>query len=188
MKKVLVTIVALFLFAGFSQAQKKMYGNIGATIALPMGTFGDFAGVGIGGSAQFEMEFMPQLLGVASAGYIKWGGKDATILGANYSYSYSAVPVLVGAKYYFMPTGGFYGQAMLGMYFFSSSVDVPTSTVGGVVIGGSTSASTSDFALSLGAGYELPLSPKLTLDLGGAFLLISDSNNIVARVGVKFGL
>ena len=41
-----------------------------------MGNFGDVAGTGIGGTAQFEMQFMPQLLGTATAGYIKWGGKD----------------------------------------------------------------------------------------------------------------
>jgi len=184
MKKVLVTIVALFLFVGVSQAQKKMYGNVGVTVALPMGTFGDFAGTGIGGSAQFEMEFMPQLLGTASVGYIKWGGKDF----GTFSYSYSAVPVLVGAKYFFMPAGGFYGQAQLGLYFFSADVTVPAVSVGGFSFGGSAGGSSSDFAFSIGAGYELPLSPKLMLDLGGAFLLISDSNNIVVRAGAKFGL
>ena len=39
MKKVLVTIVALFLFVGISQAQNKMYLNIGGNVALPMGRF-----------------------------------------------------------------------------------------------------------------------------------------------------
>ena len=37
MKKVLVTIVALFLFVGFSQAQNKMYGNVGVNVASTNG-------------------------------------------------------------------------------------------------------------------------------------------------------
>ena len=37
MKKVLVTIVALFLFVGISQAQNKMYGNIGGNVATANG-------------------------------------------------------------------------------------------------------------------------------------------------------
>ena len=188
MKKVLVTIVALFLFVGISQAQNKMYGNVGVNVMLPMGSFGDGAGTGIGGTAQFEMQFMPQLLGTASAGYIKWGGKDQTILGSKYSYSISAVPILVGAKYYFMPSGGFYGQAQLGLFFFSTSVDAPAVSTTFGTFGGSSSASSSEFTFAFGAGYELPLSPKLMLDLGGSFLLISNSNNIGLRAGVKFGL
>ena len=76
MKKVLITIVALFLFVGISQAQNKMWLNIGGNVLLPMGDFADVAGVGFGGTAQFEMEFMPQLLGTATIGYFMWGGKD----------------------------------------------------------------------------------------------------------------
>jgi hypothetical protein len=184
MKKVLITIVALFLFVGISQAQNKMFLNVGANVALPMGNFGDVAGTGFGGTAQFEMQFMPQLYGTASAGYIKWGGKDF----GSFSYSYSAVPVLVGAKYFFMPAGGFYGQAQLGIYFFSSDVTVPTINVGGFSYGGSTGGSSSEFTLSLGAGYELALSPKLNLDLSGAYIVISDFGHIGLRAGVKFGL
>ena len=131
MKKVLITIVALFLFVGISQAQNKMWLNIGGNLLLPMGDFADVAGVGFGGTAQFEMEFMPQLLGTGTIGYVMWGEKDfGGVIGSqNYSYSSSAIPVLVGAKYYFMPKGGFYGQAQLGLFFFSTSVDVPAYTM-----------------------------------------------------------
>jgi hypothetical protein len=189
MKKVLITIVALFLFVGISQAQNKMWLNIGGNVYLPMGDFADVAGTGFGGTAQFEMQFMPQLLGTGSIGYLTWGGKDIQLLGGNYSYSSSAIPVLVGAKYYFMPSGGFYGQAQLGLFFFSTTVDVPSYNIGGVTYGGGeTSDSDSEFAFSFGAGYELPLSPKLTLDLSGAFLVISDANNIGIRAGIKFAL
>ncbi len=185
MKKILVTIVALFLFVGISQAQNKMYLNVGANVALPMGSFGDVAGTGIGGTAQFEMQFMPQLYGTATAGYIAWGGKDFGV----FKYSYSAIPILVGAKYYFMPSGGFYGHGQIGLYMFSWDYESPTYTVGGVTVGGGKqSLTSSEFTFAFGAGYELPLSPKLMLDLSGSFLLISNSNNIGIRAGIKFGL
>lgn len=185
MKKLLVTIVALFVIVGISQAQNKMCLNIGANVALPMGNFGDVAGTGFGGTAQFEMQFMPQLYGTASAGYITWGGKDF----GTFSYSYSAIPIMVGAKYFFMPTGGFYGHGQLGLYMFSVDVESPAITVGGITVGGGDlSSSDSEFALSLGAGYELPLSPKLMLDLSGAYIIISDLGHVGVRAGVKFGL
>lgn len=182
MKKILVTIVALFLFVGISQAQNKMYGNVGVNVALPMGNFGDFAGTGFGGTAQFEMQFTPQLLGTASAGYIAWGGKDFGV----FSYSYSAIPIMVGAKYYFMPSGGFYGHGQLGLYLFSVDIKAPASTSQFINISGSSSSS--EFAFSFGAGYELPLSPKLMLDLSGAYIVISDLGHVGIRAGVKFGL
>ena len=94
--------------------------------------FGDVAGTGFGGTAQFEMQFMPQLLGTATAGYITWGGKDFRL---HSSYSYSAIPILVGAKYYFMPTGGFYGHGSIRIYFFSQlDVEAPAISVGGVTL------------------------------------------------------
>jgi hypothetical protein len=185
MKKVLVTIVALFLFVGISQAQNKMNLNVGLNVALPMGSFGDVAGTGFGGTAQFEMQFTPQLYGTATAGYITWGGKDF----GNFSYSYHAIPILVGAKYYFMPSGGFYGHGQLGLYMFSASVKSPAIVVGGFTVGGGDVSSTSsEFTFSFGAGYELPLSPKLMLDLSGAYIVISDFGHIGLRAGVKFGL
>lgn len=189
MKKVLVTIVALFLFVGISQAQNKMYLNIGGNVALPMGNFGDVAGTGFGGTAQFEMQFTPQLLGTATAGYIAWGGKDVTTFGGKYSYTYSAIPILVGAKYYFMPSGGFYGHGQIGLYMFSWDFESPAVVVGGVTVaGGKLSETSSEFTFSFGAGYELPLSPKLMLDLSGAYIVISDLGHIGLRAGVKFGL
>lgn len=182
MKKVLVTIIALFLFVGISQAQNKMFLSIGGNVALPMGNFGDVAGTGFGGSAQFEMQFSPQLLGTASAGYISWGGKDFGV----FSYTYSAIPILVGAKYYFAPTGGFYGHGQLGLYMFTVDIKAPASTNQFINISGSSTSS--DFTFAFGAGYELPLSPKLMLDLGGAYIIISDLGHVGIRAAVKFGL
>lgn len=184
MKKLFTVLFAALLFTGFANAQNGMALGVGVNVALPMGTFGDVAGTGIGGTAMFEMDFTPQLTGTATAGYISWGGKDF----GQFSYNYSAIPILVGAKYFFMPDGGVYGQAQLGLYMFSVDTEVPSFSVGGVSFGGSTSATNSEFAISLGGGYEIPVSSNMDVDISAAYIIISDLGHIGIRGGVKFGL
>lgn len=184
MKKILTVIFSIILLAGLNIAQSKMALGLGVNVALPMGNFGDFAGTGFGGTAVFEMEFAPQLNGSVTAGYITWGGKDVNTGFGNYSYSYSAIPILIGAKYYFMPAGGFYGHGQLGFYLFSVDVEVPTGTGFGFDVGGSST----EFAISVGAGYEIPVGTNTMVDLGAAYIIISDLGHVGIRGGVKFGL
>jgi hypothetical protein len=185
MKKLLSVFFAVILFAGLLSAQGKKSLGVGVNVALPMSSFGDVAGTGFGGTAVFEMEFAPQIVGTGTAGYISWGGKDF----GGYSYSYSAIPILVGVKYFFMPAGGIYANGQLGFYLFSADVDVPTVSVPGLfTVGGSTSSSSTEFALALGAGYEIPISPTLKADIGASYIIISDFGHIGIRGGVKFGI
>jgi len=184
MKKLLTVLFAVILFTGLTYSQGEMSLGVGVNVALPMGDFGDQAGTGFGGTAVFEMEFMPQLYGTATAGYISWGGEDVESFGGTYSYSTSAVPILVGAKYFFLPAGGFYGHGQIGFYFFSVDVEVPSFAGFGVDLGGSST----EFALSLGAGYEFGITPTLTGDVSAAYILISDFGHVGFRAGVKFGL
>ena len=78
MKKMLSFAVILLVAFAMNNtfAQGKNHVSIGANLALPMGSFSDFAGVGIGGTATFEMGFTPNITGIATAGYISYGGKD----------------------------------------------------------------------------------------------------------------
>ncbi len=101
MKKLLSILVIIVFAASFSLAQHKNHVSIGANVSLPLGSFSDFAGVGFGGTATFEMAFTPNITGVATAGYLKFGGKDLSEPGYTFSYSYSDIPIMVGAKYYF---------------------------------------------------------------------------------------
>jgi len=186
MKKLLTVFIAVILFAGLLNAAPgdKSLG-VGLNIALPMGSFGDVAGTGIGGTAVFEMELAPQIIGTGTAGYISWGGKDF----GGFSYSYSAIPILVGVKYFFMPTGGFYANGQVGVYLFSWSTDLPTVSVPGYTFGGGdVSYSSTEFTLALGGGYEIPISPKLTADVSASYLIISSLGHIGIRGGIKFGI
>ncbi len=185
MKKMLLVLITVLCVVGFTSAQKKMYAGVGLNIALPMGTFGDVAGTGFGGTGTFEMEFTPQLLGTGTVGYIAWGGKDFNTGFGNWSYTYSAIPILVGAKYYFMPNSGFYGHGQLGFYMLSVDIEYPAGTN---TFGIDASGSSTEFAICFGAGYELPLSKTVMGDIGASYNIISDAGHIGIRAGVKFGL
>jgi hypothetical protein len=181
MKSLLVTLLIAVSLVGFTSAQPKMSIGAGAVVALPMGTFGDIAGTGFGATGAFEISFMPQLVGIGQIGYISWGGKDF----GEFSYGYSAVPLLFGVKYYFTPTVPFYGTASLGFHFLNANAEFKG-------IGGfgafSASGSSTEFTFVLGAGYEVPVSPKVSLDFTGTFNIISDANYVGIRAGAKYTL
>lgn len=177
--KIIISILFVLLFSfGSVNAQNKMAVGAGIVVSLPMGDFGDAANTGFGGTAAFELGFMPQLIGVGQIGYIVYGTESDQV-------DFSTVPVLVGVKYYFMPAVGFYGIGQIGLNFFSTTVETPSIFGFG---GGSVSASSSEFTFALGAGYEVPVSPGFSLDFSGTINLISNFNNIQLRAGGKIGL
>lgn len=184
MKKVIFVLLVLTFFIGTANAQKgKMHVGAGLELGLPVGDWSDAAGTGIGGTARFEYAFTKQIVGIFTAGYISFGGDKI----ANVEYSYSAIPFLPGVKYYFQ--NGLYGMAELGLHFFSIDVDLPTFSGGGFTFGGgSTSNTETEFTLSIGGGYETPVSDNLILDANAKFSIISDASYIGARVGVKIPL
>lgn len=182
MKTFLATFLIAASLTGFTNAQGKMAIGAGLVVSLPMGSFGDAANVGIGGTAAFELQFMPQLTGVGQIGYISYGTKS------DYT-SFSSVPLLFGLKYFFVPGVGFYGIGKLGFNFFSTSTDIPSYNIGGFSFGGgSASASSTEFTFALGAGYEVPVSSNFSLDFSGTFNIISDFTNIQFRGGGKLAL
>ncbi|HEY6906956.1 MAG TPA: outer membrane beta-barrel protein [Ignavibacteriaceae bacterium] len=190
MKK-LFSIVVLLVFAfsmNSTMAQGKNYLGIGANLALPLGTFGDVAGVGFGGTVSFEMEFTPNITGIASAGYLSFGGKDFTSPYYSYSWGYSDIPIMAGVKYYFTPSTPFYGIAQIGFQIFDGHYKI-TSTVPGYenFYSGSAGSST-EFGFAIGAGYEIPVGLKGAIDLTGTFNLVSDLNYIGVRAAYRFGI
>ncbi len=180
------TFITIFLLAAsltcFTNAQKNMAVGAGLVVSIPVGSFGDGAKLGFGGTGAFELQFMRQLIGVGQIGYITYSTESDNV-------SYSTVPVLLGVKYFFDPANGFYGIGQLGLNFFSVSTDIPSISVGGYSFGGgSASASSSEFTFAIGAGYEVPVSTKFSLDFSGTFQIISSFTNIQLRAGGKLGL
>jgi hypothetical protein len=192
MKKLalVATVFALVVMMSFSaSAQGKMWLNIGGDVLLPMGSFGDAASVGFGGTVRFEYAFMPQMNGTFTAGYLTWGGKS--ISGVD-GPSYSGIPFLVGAKYFFMPEGKakarVYGAFELGLVIFG--VGSKTYNIGGFSYE-SPSVSETDFAIVPTVGVEFPISDKGALDISAKYFLITSTGsagNIGFRLGYKFPL
>jgi len=175
MKKTLTLLLMFLVIAGFTNAQSKIKLSVGANVALPMGSFGDIAGTGFGGTVTGEYPINNQIVGTATVGYISWGTKD---FGGS-EWSFSAIPVLAGAKYYF--DKGLYAHGQLGFHMFSSSVEIDF----GPFFGGKQKVddNSSEFTIGLGAGYEIN-----NFDLSAAYYIISDSNYFGIRAAYKFSL
>ena len=192
MKKLtlVAAVMVLVMAMSFSaSAQGKMYLNIGGDALLPLGSFSDAASIGFGGTVRFEYAVMPALNLTFTSGYLMWTGKEINgVDGPNYS----GIPILVGAKYYFMPAAKakarMYGAAELGLMIFG--VGSKTYTIGGYTFE-SESASSTEFALAPTVGVEFPISDAGVLDISAKYLLIASegsAGNIGFRLGYKFPL
>ncbi len=188
MKKLLSLAAVLVMICAVSnQAQDKFHLGVGPFIGIPMGSFGDVTSIGFGGLAEGELEFTPQVVGTAEIGYIVFSGKSVTESGYTFDYgNWSAVPVLVGAKYYFSPM--FYGQAQIGLNFLSYSTTVPDyNFFTGTYTTREVTASDTKFGYGFGVGYELPVGAKGSLDFFAKFgSLGSDAQFLGLTVFYKF--
>ena len=179
-------VLSIALVAGLlctsSAAQAEGMGiRIGAdgAFVLPVSSWSDVAGIGLGVMARGEYALQPALHLTGRLGYIYNLSKDQAGVG---STGTSELPFLVGAKYYFSgEQGGLYGAAELGLVSITSRADVD-------IMGYSTSASASETKLGFtaGAGFEVG-----GLDLRGQLFIPSvgdagDFLGIMATVGYTF--
>ncbi len=129
MKKIKICLLALTVLVAatsFGQDDKKKAGgnslSVGAEVGLPMGTFGDFNKLGIGGSAKAAFGIFEGGAVTLSAGYMTFSGKDYTVsvLGQTITVpgaKANIIPVKAGLRY--MLGGGIYAEPQLGMSFLS---------------------------------------------------------------------
>jgi hypothetical protein len=185
MKKTLVAALAVLLVPAAAVAQtdpaapaptetapavvatgtpQQMLLGVDAQLLIPVGNFGDAAGIGIGALLRYEYVLMPKLNLTGRAGY-------------NYHFEknhikWSSIPILVGVKYAI--TDAIYGAGELGLFNNRASIS------------GFGSASENDVGLTLGAGYRLgALDVRVNLqfqDLGHT----GDSFAITAGAGYNF--
>jgi hypothetical protein len=172
------TLLRLTLFAAMigtatiANAQGMRF-SAGIEGAFPMGTFGDGAGTGIGGSLRIELPIGDKLGFTGTAGYISFAGKDISVAGQTVtSDALGMIPVQLGLKYYFSEQqAGFYGHVMLGVHMFSTDeVDFDPNT------GSSTTKSTMNtkFSYAPEVGYHLA-----NLDFGLRYQLFSGTETEV---------
>jgi opacity protein-like surface antigen len=187
-KKVLMFLVLSFCLVTITQAKENQMavgGNI--ILAIPMGAFGDAAGVGFGATGTFMYRVAKQIDLTGTIGFLRFGYSDV-------DGSFKTIPILFGGRYYFTPGKVQpYGAAEIGFHFSSYSIEVPSQTFFGQTIGGGTqSASSTNFGLGFGGGVLVEVSKKLQFDGGLQYNLIttegSSSGYISFELGVAFGL
>lgn len=198
MKQLISVILLAVLFTGFINAQSKMAVGVQGGIAIPMGDFGDAADLGFGGQGNFAYKVSPNLQVTGSVGYLYWSYKTD---GDFASGSFSSVPVLAGIRYTF-PAKGFtpYVMAQLGVHFVSSSFefevdpfDFLTKTSGSESVNATMetqefSDSSTEFGFGAGAGFLLPLGPKLDLDVNATFNSIATEGSATNYIGIMAGV
>ena len=175
MKKYLVLFVLLAAVAVPAVAQQgAMAVGGGLNLGLPLGDFGNSAGFGFGFIARFQYSLDEQLALAGSLGYISFSEKN--------TISSSALPILASARYYFTPGDGrVYGQADLGLTSISQDVSISFGGFGSV----SGTASTTNFSLGFGGGYEMPLADQWKLDLGLGYNIVLASGGSLSYIGIK---
>jgi hypothetical protein len=110
-------------------------------VVLPLGDWGDAAGLGLGLTLNYEYALNDQLGITGRVGYIHHLATESQFNSA-VDINTTEIPVLAGVKYEFVPN--IYGQAELGLWHVGYSFSKGTSP-----------DSVNDFGLALGAGYQL---------------------------------
>ncbi|RFZ90842.1 hypothetical protein D0C36_17985 [Mucilaginibacter conchicola] len=119
--------------AALSPTQGKF--SIGVEVGLPLGDAKNASNLIIGGSLKYEHPVAENVFITGSAGYSKFLNNEEAKAA---DYSFSAIPVKVGVKYFF--DQGFYGEAQIGAAFLHESI-------------GDNSGNATAFAYSPGIGY-----------------------------------
>jgi hypothetical protein len=178
MKTNKLSLIVLFCLAllGLSSIKTMAQGrfSIGANLGLPMGSFGDAANVGFGGTVAYESSIKDKLNWTATAGYLTYSIKGST---SGASASTNMIPILGGVKYYMNESfNGFYVSGQLG--FTIASIAYDFSSIGA----GTGSVSETDFTIAPGVGYHLA-----NIDIGASYQIISNLNYVGIRAAYVFG-
>ncbi len=196
---VLFAVLFVALFVGSSNAQSKMALGVQGGIAIPMGDFGDAVDLGFGGQGNFAYTVSPNLQVTGSVGYLTWSYKTDSDIASG---SFSTVPVLAGIRYSF-PAKGFapYVMAQLGVHFWSSSFEIDldplydgmfktsgTNSVNATQATYEFSDNGTEFGFGVGAGFLLPLSPKLDLDVNATYNSILTEGSSTNYIGIMAGV
>lgn len=160
----LVLYMFILLLSAFSTASfaQGFNASIKAGVAFPVGNFSDAAGTGAGGEGSIEYMATPNLGLLFTAGYYSFGAKDDT---PGMDYSFSTLPLLLGARYYFtnMTLQPYIG-ADAGLHFLTA--EVTTTTVLGE---SSVKNDETKFGIApvLGLVYYMP--PNFSFDLAAKY-------------------
>jgi len=181
MKKIYLLLIVV-LFSSTSLLAQHPGISIGGNALFPVGDWAEFASTGYGGSVTYEHPLGKNIMGVIYAGYtsIDGSGEITTVNGTfETSNTWTLIPLLAGAKFYFSPKNDLYAAVLLGANFIT--LDVSNEF-------GEASESSTEFAGNVNLGYEIKTSEKGAVDISAGYVYVSGFNYIGARLAYIFKL
>jgi opacity protein-like surface antigen len=159
--------------------------GVGLEGGIPTGDFSDISNFGIGGLAWGGYSVDPNLTITAKSGYVHFGGKDFNVSGTTVKTAYGIIPIVVGGRYYFTPSGEtrVYGGADVGLYLLNASA---STTVSGITV--SASENTSKFGFSPVLGVTMKAGEKKAVDIHGNFSYVATEGSSLTWIGFGVGL
>jgi hypothetical protein len=166
----LILIVALSLSTSLFAQQPGI--SIGGNVYFPVGDWANIANIGYGGSITYEHPLGKGIAGVIYSGYTYFGGDTE-------GFSWTMVPLVAGAKFYFTPKLDWYLAGLIGVNFVTAKT---------TFLGVDYSASSTEFAGNLNFGYEVKTSEKGAVDISAGFVYIDQLSYFGMRLAYIFKL
>lgn len=150
--------------------------SIGGNVVFPVGDWAEIASTGFGGSATYEHPLGRNIMGVLYIGYTYFGSSSE-------GFSWTSIPLLAGAKFYFTPKQDWYLEALLGANFVTAdfSITLLDQTTEG-------SSSSTEFAGNINFGYEIKTSKNGAVDISAGFVYINELSYFGMRLAYIFKL
>ncbi len=182
MKKFYLFLVLGLVLTSSVFAQKQGI-SIGVNGLFPVGDWAEVANIGYGGSATYEHLLSRNIAGVLYVGYNTIEGSEDVNLGLetyNSTSTWSMIPLLAGAKFYFSPKLDWYIIGLIGANFVTVDVSSDSDEIEDI------SESSTEFAFNFNFGYELKTSEKGALDISAGYVYINGLDYIGARLAYIF--
>lgn len=176
-RHVFVSLLLVILLFGAGSSYAQMGVSIQAGTAIPTGDLSNSAKLGWGGQGNFEYLAAPNLSLMATVGYYLWGAKS-DLMGL-VDYTFSTIPVLIGAKYLFMEGDLHpYVGADIGIHFLKTKISSSINILGSSL---EESNSESKFGFAPMAGLRMHMPPNVDLDLNISYNIIPSSGSNISN-------
>mgnify|MGYP000863002575 CR=1 FL=1 len=156
---VMITCLAATVAFAQQEEQKQLTVDVAPLLSVPVGDFSDVASLGLGAEVIVNYPVMDKLVATGAIGYLYHLEKN--------NATYTAIPIMIGAKYYFIP--GVFAGAELGIHRWSWEVDTG--------FFGTVSSSSNEVTLTPQIGYELG-----KFAVTGQYVISGDLSYVAARV------
>ena len=170
--KIFYSLLLVAMLLSTSLFAQKPGISLGGNVYFPVGDWAEFVNIGYGGSVTYEHPLGRNIAGVIYSGYTYFGGDEE-------GTSWSMIPLLAGAKFYFTPKLDWYMGALIGVNFVTGKT---------TFLGNEFSASSTEFAGNVNFGYEIKTSDKGALDISAGFVYINQLSYFGMRLAYIFKL